>query len=58
MKARKQSMRELRDAAAHDRAVSIIKNIGSIALAEAARRTQVPGNKPQYFRGALVKPQS
>lgn len=58
MKNRKQSMREVRDAAAIDRAVTIVEGIGNLALEMAAERNaKVPGNnpKPQYFRGALVK---
>jgi hypothetical protein len=49
-------MRQLKDAAEHERTVRIVETIGSIALETAARRNDVPGNKPQYFRGALIKP--
>lgn len=50
-------MREVRDAAAIERASSIVANVGTVALQEAAKRTaDVPGNtKPVYFRGALVR---
>lgn len=37
-------MRQLKDAAEHERAVETTP-----------RRNDVPGNKPQYFRGALIK---
>jgi len=53
MRVRKQSMREVRDAATVER---IVETIGSIALEMAAKRNDVPGNKPRYFRGALIKP--
>ena len=55
LKQRKQSMRQLKDAAEHERTVRIVEAIGSLALETAARRNDVPGNKPQYFRGALVR---
>lgn len=47
-------MREVRDAAAVDRAVSIVEAFGDLAF----EKHNVPGNthkKPQYFRGALVR---
>ena len=56
MRLKKQSMRQLKDAAEHERVVRAVEAIGSIALEVAARRNDVPGNKPQYFRGALIKP--
>jgi hypothetical protein len=56
VKNRKQSMREVRDAAAVERASAIVATIGDIAL----ESTKVPGNTdrntPRYFRGALIKP--
>lgn len=56
MRLKKQSMRQLKDAAEHERTVRAVEAIGTIALEVAAKRNDVPGNKPQYFRGALVKP--
>lgn len=64
MRLRKQSMREIRDAAEVERATGFVAGIGTLALEQASKRTKfptvpaanVPGNKRQYFRGALVKP--
>lgn len=55
MRLKKQSMRQLKDAAEHERTVRAVEAIGSIALEVAARRNDVPGNKSRYFRGALIK---
>lgn len=54
MRLKKQSMREVRDAALRERAVRIVEAVGDIALETAAQRN-VPGNTPRYFRGALIK---
>lgn len=56
MRLKKQSMREVRDAALRERAVRIVETVGDIALETVAAR--VPGNtdRPRYFRGALIKP--
>jgi hypothetical protein len=44
-------MREVRDAAALDRAAGIIGEL----VRESNAPRNVPGNKPIYFRGALVR---
>jgi hypothetical protein len=46
-------MREVRDAAAVERASAIVAAVGTVAL---EKRKDVPGNAPRYFRGALVRP--
>jgi hypothetical protein len=45
-------MRQLKDAAEHERTVRAVEAIGSIALEVAAKRNV---EKPRYFRGALVR---
>lgn len=56
MRLKKTNMREIRDMAAIERAVAML---GDIALSEAAKHAaQVPGNKPRYYRGALIKSRS
>jgi hypothetical protein len=58
MRVRKQSMRQITDAAAIDRASGIVSEVGDVAL-EKIRRDKsptLPTHRPVYFRGALVKP--
>jgi hypothetical protein len=52
MRLKKQSMRQLRDAAAVERSVAIVEAIGDIAL----KMRAPPSDKPRYYRGALIKP--
>jgi hypothetical protein len=52
VRVKKQSMRQLKDAAEHERTVRAVEAIGSIALEVAAKRNV---EKPRYFRGALIK---
>jgi hypothetical protein len=51
-------MRQITDSAAIDRAAGILTDLiaAGVDIKNAARRHGVPGNKPQYFRGALIKP--
>jgi len=53
LKTRKQSMRQVRDAAAIERASAFVAAIGDIALAKARTESK---EKPRYFRGAFIKP--
>jgi len=53
MRLRKQSMRQLKDAAEHERTVRIVEAVGGSAFELAAKRNV---EKPRYFRGALIKP--
>jgi hypothetical protein len=56
VRVKKQSMRQLKDAAEHERTVRVVETIGSVALEMAAKRNADAGTKPRYFRGALIKP--
>lgn len=57
MRVKKQSMRQLTDAAALDRAAGVLLDLVAESVKRSIERNDVPGNdgKPQYFRGALVR---
>jgi hypothetical protein len=55
MRLKKQSMRQLRDAAAVERSVAIVEAIGDIALRMRVDAAP-PSDTPRYYRGALIKP--
>jgi hypothetical protein len=49
-------MRQLKDAAEHERTIRAVEAIGSIALEVITRKPRKAAHdKPQYFRGALVR---
>jgi hypothetical protein len=48
-------MRQLKDAAEHERVVRAVEAIGSIALEVASKRSESSREQPRYFRGALIK---
>jgi hypothetical protein len=55
MRLKKQSLRQISDAAAIDRRTALIEAIGTIVTHEAVKRNDAQ-NKPKFFRGALIKP--
>ena len=56
MRLKKQSMRQLRDAAAIERASGIVANVGDVALEKMRKRTIAKEiDRPIYVRGALVR---